>query len=358
MNPCLTEEDVAKAAAGGGSEAGRAHLAACRHCQSRVEQEKLLTTLSRALGGLPGPPLTMQARVRDALLSERHVQGATKLVAARSDRRWRLAGAVAAGLCVAIVALLAGIVPEEEVSASSVLARSLATWSEPQEGEASKYELLLEGSARRLSPQLADGTSLVEQLVDHDQVGRYRVTCYGPDGSILAELAQDPPTGVRTVRLRVGERGYFFRFTMAEPPRAGPPEVLRSVLEAGIAALSASGDPKLSTFDVAEGRRYEIDLPRVTAEGPPTAWELAAARAVIDASDYRLLELEASGTFFGEEGRVLYRLLHREVRSRDTMTPAAFRVEPRPGDRELEGIATDAPGRDVLRALLQTLDAH
>jgi len=82
-------------------------------------------------------------------------------------------------------------------------------------------------------------------------------------------------------------------------------------------------------------------------------WDLSHARVLIDASDYRISEFTAAGTFLKQPYSVAYKLVSHVVAA--TVTPDQFEVPSEPGEIVIAGEGTPNPATDVLVSALREL---
>ena len=284
MRRCLTDDEVWRVAEGNASTTLTAHELTCRDCHARISAVRDdLGTLARAVSHLPGPPPALAGRIEALVEATDERRGATTLVAAVDDRRrrrWAWPG-VGAAVSAAAAGLLWSLLPQANLSASEILLRTRSALSDQQGVETSEYELDLDGAAMRLSG-FAEGRQRIEQVVDYSHAGRYRVASYGPGGTLLGVVAQDPVTRQRTGRMWLDGMGYYVRFSLAEGPAGGVPEMLRGLMEGVITMMQSSADVRLNVMTRPDGRHYQIDIPPMATARPSAVWDLAGARVVVD----------------------------------------------------------------------------
>jgi len=124
-------------------------------------------------------------------------------------------------------------------------------------------------------------------------------------------------------------------------------------MEASIAMMRASGQQMLQEATVGGRKQYLIEVPQVSAPNQQAVWDLTQARVVVDAEDYRVTELQVSGTFLKQPYSVSYKLISRVVEP--TVDPAMFDVPPQPGEIVIAGEGTANPAADALFGALREL---
>ena len=357
---CLTDGEVQAVIDAEAGPGERAHAAGCEACAARVrEQQGRLDALLSRMDRSRGMPARLEARVRAALEGGAAVRGSTTLrgetnTAAWGRGGWRAALATAAALVLAMV-LGPRLNGPPTVSAAEVLNRSLRALSPAATTgvEFLEYELTLEGIPREFMPDAPSGTYRIQELIDHDHAGRYRISTFGPDGRLVSAVGEDSAAGRRVHAVRVDGRPFLFRFKTSSAPALSLPELERMHLEASVALMQASSDQKLSEVNDATGRSYLIQIPRVTASRSEAIWDLSDGRVLIDADDFRIKEFEARGTLLRQPYSVSYRLIRREARAAGEVGPAEFEVPSEPDAIVLEGEGTVNPARDVMVAALR-----
>ena len=357
---CLSEAEVQAVADG---EGDRAHVGGCVVCAGRVaERRRVLASMETLMAEPAAVPPGLARKVEEALAAASPVRGATRLRSEGSSRPpWRRvgwgAGLAAAAAAVVMLVVLPMMEGPGTVSAAEVLQHSLERLTRPvtRGVELLEYELALEGVPNEVMPEEESGTYRIQQLVDHDVPGRYRIFTYASDGALLSAVSEDPAAARRTSFARIGGRAYRFDFSLKGPaPQLSMAELERMHAEACIAIMQASGDQMLSVIEDAEGTSYQIQLPRV-AMTETAVWDLQEARVRIDAADYRIRELAVRGTLFKKPYRVSYRLTRHSVRASADVGAEEFAVPETPGAFVLEGEGTQNVMKDVLTAALREL---
>jgi hypothetical protein len=281
--------------------------------------------------------------------------------------------AAAALVVLAVFVVWPSFTKESRLSAAEILGRSLQTFSATSGVETFEYDVRPEGMAMRAMLPDAQLDSLrVEQVIDHDHPGRYRVTKVDSSNTLRLVLAQDPERGTRVARFRVDDKMYYFKF-VATPERArtfvSMPDVQRAFVRALVTMMQGMSDQKLTTVDEGngEGAYYAIQMPKVavpaagaTAAGAAAAgqapmWDLSEAHALIHTGDFHLKELKARGTVLGQPFGIAFTLVRHESTPSNQIDASQFFVEPEPGDIVLQGEATDDPPGDIVLAALRAL---
>ncbi len=337
-----------------------AHAEECSRCGARVRDvRQRASTLEAALATSPAMPPAVAERVRGAI-GDSAARGATRLRGAPASRPfWLRAGwstaAVVAAAIVAFVFVIPAIRGPETVSAAGILAESANRLSQvPQSGvEVREYELALDGMPRELMREHADGVYRIRQAIDHGKPGRFRFASYTADGRLLTSIAQDPVTRNRVSLLRVEDQYYRFEFIIPATELPSLPEIERLHMEASIAMMRASGQQMLQETTVAGRKQYLIEVPQVSAPNAQAVWDLTHARVLVDAEDYRVTELQVSGTFLKQPYSVSYKLISRVVEP--TVDPAMFDVPSQPGEIVIAGDGTANPAADMLMGALREL---
>ena len=340
----------------------RMHAASCPRCGDRVRQREAMT--AGVLGAIsPETPLPPQlARRVEAALAGGRGSGATRLRAAASERPPRRrafwSGVVAVAATIIAVLFIAPAIRESTtVSAADVLAASADRLAQPVTAgiEVLDYELVLDGVPRELMPDHANGAYRIKQVIDHDTKGRFRFTSYTADGQLLSSIAQDPAQGRRVMLIRLEDQAYRFDFTMPATPSLSLPEMERLHMQASVALMQASGDQLLQLVDTPSGKAYRIEVPKVTAPATNAVWDLSEAQVLVDAADYRILELAVKGAFLQQPYSISFRLLQRDIKANAAVPAGDFEVPDTPGAIAFTGEGTAMPARDALVAALQEM---
>jgi hypothetical protein len=241
------------------------------------------------------------------------------------------------------------------VSAAEILAASANRLAQPVTNgiETLEYELVLDGVPREMMPDQTNGTYRVRQVIDHDHRGRFRYTSYTPDGQLLSSIAQDPANGRRVVAVRLKDQAYRFEFTLPAQVPLSLPEMEKLHMQASIAMMQASGMQRLQEIDTPDGKAYRIEVPRIDGSATNAVWDLTEAQIVVDADDYRIIQLAVKGAFLKQPYSVSFRLLTRSVTS--AAPPEDFEVPADADALTFHGEGTAIPARDALMAALEEL---
>jgi hypothetical protein len=391
MTRCLTDEELQAVADHEADASLRSHAQHCPACRTRVEEvERHLARLGGIADRLPGPSKQFEERMRrtmngGAIGAPGATAGATTM---RRDMRapvWQRRGAWTSGLAAAALVVLAvfvvwpSLTKESHLSAAEILGRSLQTFSATNGVETFEYDVQFEGVATRtFVPDGRTGSLRVEQVIDHDHPGRFRVTKTDAANTLRLVLAQDPERGTRVGRFRIDDKTYFFKF-VASPDRAESfvslPDLQRAYVRSLVSMMQHMSDQKLATVDDGSGTGpyYAIQMPKAAAQaqvqaideqssggsgssaGGALMWDLSEAHALVHAGDFHLKELSARGTFLGQPFGIAFTLVRHDSTPSNQIDEAMFSVEPEPGDIVLQGEATSDPAADIVLAALRAL---
>ena len=342
-----------------GSVVERDHAATCADCGAEVAtRREQMASFSATLAEITLPDSSAR-RVESAVQSTSRA-GGTRLRPTTSSTRWPAAVWGSAGLIAATILAAVFIAPmlksdRGAVSASEILAQSANRLAQAATTgvELLEYELVLDGVTKDMMPDHANGAYRVRQAIDHGTPGRFRFASFDPGGQALSSIAQDPSSGRRVMMVNLD--GQAYRFEVTVPANAGPslPEMERLHMEASIAMMQASGNQMLEVVETPEGRRYRIEVPKVTQPVTNPVWDLTEARVMIDAADYRVTEFEVKGTFLRQPYSVSYRLLNRTVVA--NVGPGTFDVPRQPGEIVVSGAGSVLPARDAMVLALREL---
>jgi hypothetical protein len=290
-----------------------------------------------------------------AQVSRAPARGATTLRATPSRRGWWIGAVAGAAAAIALAVLL---LPEVErrttVSAAEVLGRSRAALAAPGSGvEVLTYDLSVGGVLADLLPDEQSGTFTVEETVDHDHPGRYRLLKIAPGGEVVGGIADDPVRGVQTRYVRAHGRGYLLRFSGAAPAAFSIPAVKRTVLQALVTLMQGEANPALLDTTCDGEACYEITI-RQAAASPDAFVSLSRGRALVTAADARLVGFSAGGLIAGRPFGLEFTLRSRLVRSAP-VSGDAFELVAQPGDVVLEGDASSHPVWDVVERALASI---
>lgn len=302
-----------------------------------------------------GNHLRLSADARDQI--EQRLKGkATGATTLRDHtRRWprRAAWAlVAAAAIVAAMWILPAVDRETTISAAEVLGRSQQVLATSAAGvEVISYDLTLGGVFDEFLPTVQTGSFTVEETVDYDHPGRFKLLKVAPDGQVVAGAADDPLTKTRTRYVRLENRGLLVRFSDTPATALSVITIKRAVMQALIGLMQASDNTSLREVDRGGEPAYEIDLPTLTGTG---LVELYRAKAVVGRADARLLDLDAQGAIEGQPFAITFDLRSRKTSATNTMPPGTFTIEPAPGDEVIEaGGGSAAPVWAVLEQWLR-----
>jgi hypothetical protein len=357
MSNCLDEARVRAVADGEGDTTANEHLESCAHCRGRVDEARAaLGELARLVEEVPVPP-TLIPRVAQAIArSGASDGGATTLREAPGSsfrpRAWVSAISVAAVLL--IVALyLPGIDAPRTLSAAEILGRSLQTMTPTGGTERREFDLSLHLPA---VASIENGTYRIEELIDHDAPGRYRVSKFAVDGALLSTMSEDMAAGRRTVFFRLGGQAFGFTFALDPAHGGSVRDMERQHVEGMIRLLQAMAGQTVTERDAAGRRQYVVELPSVSVGGGPDGlWGLERARVVVDGSTFSLVEAAVSGSYLGEAFSVSYHLRRRDVRPSAEVGPGEFQAPHDPAAIPIEAAGTEDVARDILSAALGEL---
>lgn len=358
---CLNDSEIQAILDNEAAPAATAHASACTRCGARLQEfRRRLAAVEHTLTSDAAMPPAAADRIRYAIATGTGARGATKLRDVESRRpMWQRAGWSTAAIVAAVVIVLVFVVPAirgpETVSAAEILAKSASTLSAEEETgvELREYELVLEGMPRDVMPDQADGTYRIRQAIDHSTKGRFKFASYTSDGQLFTSIAQDPITRTRVTVMRVDDRYYRFEFAMPATDIPSLPEIERLHMEASVAMMQASGQQQLQVVETPEGRQYRIEVPQVNTANINAVWDLTQAHVVVDASDYRIREFAATGTFLKQPYSVSYKLISRTVAR--SVPAETFEVPSQPGEIVIAGSGSANPLADALIGALREL---
>ena len=357
---CLSSAQIQAVADGEAPPAEREHVRTCAACARQVsERQARMAQLTAAVSSLP-VPATMTERIESAIASGTGNSGATRLRQPLTSPRWfrpAWGGAALVAATLAAVVFVAPMLKEDRgaVSAAEVLAASATRLSEAITSgvEILEYELVLDGVPKDLMPDHPNGAYRVRQTIDHSTPGRFRYASYSPDGSAFSSIAQDPVSGRRVMMFKV--EGQPYRFEVNVPQNVGPSiaEMERLHMQATIAMMQASGNQLLEVIETPEGRQYSINVPRVQTPIVNPVWDLSEARVIVNAADFRVIELAVKGTFLKQAYSVNYRLISRVVTQ--SVNADLFDVPAEPNEILIAGEGSVVPARDAMILALREL---
>lgn len=355
MSRCLTDDQLQAIADHEARSEDVAHAEQCQRCAERLAARvRLIGRVEESAGrGELAPP------ARTAILAQlarATAGGATTLRPVRRVRRWAWAIPLAAAAAIALfVYVIPGIDRQTTVSAAEVLGRSRSALTAPTSGiEVLIYDLEVSGVLADLIPEEQSGRFTVQELVDHDHEGRYRIVKLTSSGQIVGGAADDPLRGTRTRYMRSNGHGYLLRFNGAAPTALSIPALKRTVLQTFIGFMQASTTQTLREVQRGADACYQIDIPGGAMAGG-SLFALDSARAVVAAADSRLVEFSATGRISDQPFTINFALLTQDVRPGDSADAADFDIAAQPGDVVLEGNASQNPVWDVVARALRAI---
>ncbi len=352
MARCLTDEQLQTIADGEAPADWASHVDECPRCADRLSARKRLVARVVEAVATSEIPADARSAIR-ARLAQSSVGGATTLRAAPRPLRWAWGVPVAA---IAAILLVVYVIPsldrQTTVSAAEILGRSRSALGAPVSGiEVLTYDLNLTGVLADLVPEEQSGRFTVQELVDHDHEGHYRIVKLTADGQIVGGAADDPLRGTRTRYMRANGRGYLLRFEGAEPTAFSVPALKRTVLQALIGFMQASTTQTLREVQRGADACYQIDIPPGAMAGGALI-ALDSARVVVTVADSRLVEFSASGRVADRPFMVEFELLTQDVHPSESVQDSDFEIAAQPGDVILQGNASQNPVWDVVTRAL------
>ena len=357
MSRCLNEYELQAVADNEASPEHSTHAEHCPRCAERLAARVRLTARATTAAGSG----ELSPGVRDAIRSRLHGNqgaGATTLRPIRTVPRWAWAVPLAAAAAVILVlVIIPGIDRRTTVSAAEILGRSRTALAAPASGiEVLTYDLELAGLLADLVPDEQAGHFTVQELVDHDHDGRYRIVKLAPNGQMVGGAADDPLRGTRARYMRADGRGFLLRFDGASPTFLSLPALKRTALQTFIGLMQAGRMQTMREVQREGEACYEIDVPGSgVSAGMLVA--LDRARAVVTAADARLVEFSAAGTAAERPFTIDFALRSRELRPAATAQDSDFDIAAQPGDIVLQGDASNNPMWDVLARALGAIPA-
>ena len=357
MSRCLTDEELQALADGEAHPGQGSHVAECQRCAKRLAARKQL--IARAMDAVGATDLPADARhTMRARLAETTAAGATTLRPVRRTWRWAwwipLTAAVGTVL---VLFVIPGVDRRTTVSAAEILGRSRSALAAPVSGiEVLTYDLELSGVLAELVPEEQSGRFTVQELVDHDHEGRYRIVKLTADGQIVGGAADDPLRGTRTRYMRANGRGYLLRFDGAEPAAFSLPALKRSALQTFIGFMQASSAQTMREVQRGADACYQIDIPGGAMAGGSLI-AVDSARAVVTIADSRLVEFAAAGRVAERPFEIEFSLLTQDVHPSQQARDSDFDIAPQPGDVILQGNASQNPIWDVVTRALRAIPA-
>ncbi len=358
MSRCLTDDELQAVADHEARPVDVSHAEQCQQCAERVAARVRL--IARVEDGVGTGELPQDGgRAILAQLARTSAAGATTLRPERRVRRWAWAIPVAAAAAIALfVLVIPGIDRQTTVSAAEILGRSRSALAAQTTGiEVLTYDLQLAGVLADLVPAEQSGRFTVQEIVDHDHEGRYRILKLTAAGQIVGGAADDPLRGTRTRYMRANGRGYVLRFQGAAPTALSIPALKRTALQTFIGFMQASTTQTLRQVQRGADACYEIDIPGGAIVGGALV-ALDSARAIVTVADSRLVEFSASGRIADRPFMIEFALLTQDVRPGNSVQDADFDITGQPEDVVLEGDASQNPMWDVVTRALRAIPSN
>jgi hypothetical protein len=357
MSGCLNEAELQAVVDNEAPDAHQAHVAQCAACSEKVAVKRRLTERVGAAAASVELPEAVRTQMRTRIV-DAPAAGATTLRAVSKTPRWVWAiPAAAVAMLLMYLVVVPGIDRRTTVSAAEILGRSQAALAAPITGlEFLSYDLEVGGALGDLLPEEQAGRFEIQELIDHDHEGRYRVVKLASDGRIVGGAADDTLNGTRVRYLRANGRGFLLRFDGAAPTALSIVALKKGAMQLFIGLMQSSGNQTMREIDRAGEHCYEISIPGMTMPAASIV-SLDRARAVITASDSRLVEFSAAGTFSGQPFTVDFALRFRAWGNATIVPNPDFDLKPEPGDVVLQGDATANPLWDVLTRVLDAVPA-
>lgn len=357
MSRCLTDAELQAIADREANPDVASHAEHCRQCAERLAARTRLVGRAIDAAGIAELPSHARSSIR-GWLDRAAADGATTLRPVRPARRWRWAAPLAAAVAILLlVYVLPGVDRRTTVSAAEILGRSRSALAAPASGvEVLTYDLELAGVLADLIPEEQSGRFTVQELVDHDHDGRYRIVKLTSSGQIVGGAADDPLHGTRVRYVRANGRGYLLRFQGAEPTALSIPALKRTALQTFIGFMQASSTQTLREVQRGADACYEIDIPGGAMAGG-TFVALQSARAVVTVADSRLVEFSATGRLADRPFMIEFSLRTQNFRPSESAEDSDFDIAPQPGDVILQGDASHNPVWDVVTRALGAIPA-
>jgi hypothetical protein len=360
MSRCLSDDEL-QAIADGENTVGHPHAIECANCAGRLEARRRMSARLVDAAGTGGLPDAVRAAMRTRLDGggRAAARGATTLRPVRQAAGWVWAGGAAAAIALLLFfVVLPGVDRQTTVSAAEILGRSRTALGADTTGiEVLTYDLALDGVLGDLIPQEHAGRFTVEETIDHDREGRYRIVKLAADGQVVEGAADDALRQTRVRYLRANGSGFLFRFTAAEPTALSAPALKRAMLQTFITFMQTSSGQTLRELQRDGEACYQVEIGEsLVPAGLPFA--LTRARAVVTAADARLVEFSAAGSVVDRPCTLDFALRSREMRPGGSASDRAFDIAPQPGDVVLEGnvvIASANPLWDIVSRALGSI---
>ena len=329
-----------------------------RAAPGRLEARRRMTGRLIEAAGTDGLPGAVREAMRARLDGGAAPRGATTLRPVRRAPGWAWAGGAAVAIALLFFfVVVPGVDRRTTVSAAEILGRSRTALGADVTGiEVLTYDLALEGVLGDLLPQDHAGRFTVEETIDHDREGRYRIVKLAADGQIVEGAADDALRQTRVRYLRANGSGFLFRFTAAEPTALSAPALKRALLQTFITFMQTSSGQTLRELQRDGEACYQVEIGEsLVPAGLPFA--LTQARAVVTAADARLVEFSAAGSVADRPFTIDFALRSREMRPAGSATDSDFDIAPQPGDVVLEGERRDRVGQPGVGHRVEALGA-
>jgi hypothetical protein len=357
---CLDNSEIRMAADGEANSRVMEHVASCPACSARVATATRATDeLKRMADDVPVPP-ELEARVLHsaAAVDVRSRTGSTTLRPGHA-RSWVrpawVSGLALAGTVVAFMFFMPVSNAPATLSASEILGRSLETWAPGTGTELLEFDLTVDVPA---IAGIENGTYRVEQLIDHDTPGRFRVTRYAPSGELVGAVSEDVAAGRRAVLMPTRAGTFAFTFAIQPQHGIGLRDIERHHVQAMLRILQTLAGDTVTETSEGGSRRYIVELPPIASAAGQSLWQLAAARVVVDATSFEVLEAKASGAYMGDPFSLSFGLRRRQVRPTASVPASEFELPANPSAIAIDATGTDNVAHDVMLAALEELARH
>ena len=333
MSRCLSDHELQSIVDGRGPEGSDLHAVECPDCARRLEAREPVT--ERLLDAAGKDDLPRPGAGCDARAPRQSRRGLRRSAPRRCDRfaahrdGYGPRTAAAAALLLVLV-VIPSVDRQTTVSAEEILGRSRTALGADITGiEVLTSDLALDGVLGDLIPQEHAGRFTVEETINHDHEGRYRIVKLAADGQVVGGAADDSVRQTRVRYLRADGTGFLFRFTAAEPAVLSVPALKRAVLQTFIAFMQTSSGQTLRELQRDGEACYQVEIDEgLVPAGLPFA--LGRARAVVTAADARLVDFPRLAA-------------SRIVRSRSTSHCAPVRYVPPPARQATTSTSRRSP---------------
>jgi hypothetical protein len=351
----LSDHELQAIVDGEASAEDRRHATDCVDCASRLTARRRHTDFVIDAAGSAGMPASVREAMRSRLAAA-PAAGATTLRPVRQTPRWARSAALATAAALLLIFIVVpGIDRRATVSASEILGRSRTALGAAAAGiEVLTYDLELDGVLRDLIPAEQAGRFTVEEVIDHDHKGRYRISKLAADGQMVGGAADDPLRQTRARYLRADGNGFLFRFEGAQPSALSVPELKRAALQTFITLMQASAGQTMREVQRDGERCYQIEI-NETDVPAGSLLALSRAAAVVTAADARLIEFSGAGSVADRPFTIAFVLRSRELRPASAGRDSDFDITPQPSDVVFEAgiaIASSNPLWDIVSRAL------